>query len=64
MTSCEPGAPGDTGDQVPYVSPVPRRRVLLRNSRWTVVSKETTYEGLIGKMADVGGQAEGTRRSL
>src|SRR6476469_9579923 len=52
MTSCEPGAPGDTGDQVPYVSPVPRTRVVLRNSccsRWTVVSKETRYEGPVRK---------------
>src|SRR6478672_9666249 len=52
MTSSESGAPGDTGEQVPYVSPVPRRRVLLRNSccsRWTVVSKETRYEGLVRK---------------
>src|SRR6476619_2847756 len=42
MTSCEPGAPGDNGDQVPYVSPVPRTRGVLRNSccsRWTVVSR-------------------------
>jgi len=52
MTSCEPGAPGDTEDQVPYVSPVPRTRVVLRNSccsRWTVVSKETRYEGPVRK---------------
>jgi len=28
------------------------------------VSNQTSNEGLIGKIADVGGQAEGTRRSL